>query len=132
MTFSRPGIIDVRARYRVEARRLRNTVLQDFRSCCTLWRLHNFISVLAVDLLSPQLFRTQYSVNSSVGNLKSNFIVPSSVSFLLRYLPLFAVHNVVYFSPKSEKVITEFVTVVNVKKEYSFFQQNVTISQVPQ
>jgi hypothetical protein len=26
-------------------------MLEEFKSCCTLWRLNNFISVLAVDLL---------------------------------------------------------------------------------
>jgi len=92
-------------------------MLQDISSCCTLWRLHNFNSVLAVDLLSPQFFRTRYSVNPSVGDLKSNFIVASHVAFLLRYLPLSAVRNIVHFSLKSENVITVFVTfVVNVKK----------------
>lgn len=95
-------------------------MLQDFKSCCTLWRLHNFISVLPVDLLSPQFFRTQYSVNSLVGDLRSNFVVPSHVAFLLRYLPLSAVRNVAYFSPKSENVITALVTFVVNGKKYFF------------
>jgi len=81
-----------------------------------------FISVLAVDLLSPQFFRTQYSANPSVWYLKSNFIVSSHVAFLLRYLPLSAV--LVHFSLKSENVITVFVTfVVNVQNNSFFFQQ---------